>query len=504
MDPAADDSRDQILDDDRQTLHRLGYAQELARTMGAFSNFAISFSIISILTGAVILYDYGLAWGGPGVTGIGWPLVSVFTLIVAAAMAEIASAYPTAGGLYYWSSRLGGAGWGWWTAWLNLGGLVAVVAGIDFAAAAFLDSAVFGLDNDAVLAGLSTQVWMTLALLVVQTAVNVLGVRLVALLNDLSVWVHVLGVAAIVVALLALGTFARPVGDLFTIAPARADEGVPIWGAFLLALLQAQWTYTGYDASAHVAEETVGARKASARGIVLSVAVSAVAGFLLLVALTLRLPPIDTTLDNPPAVYYVLTENLGRLGAALGVVIALAMVLCGNSALASSGRMLFAFARDDGVPAAGWLGRVSHRTRTPANAIVAISVTSWLLVAFAFLAGGAAAIAIVTAISTIALYLAYGAPILLGLLHGGAWRDEAAWSLGRWSAPCAVVAVVWIAFISVLFVWPTSGNPATWYTMLVFLVVLAAYYLAFARRSFRGPRARTPEELAVIEGEYSS
>ena len=144
-DPASGDG----LDDDRRTLHRLGYAQELARTMGGFSNFAISFSIISILTGAVILVRLRPRPGAePGITGLGWPLVSVFTLIVAAAMAEIASAYPTAGGLYYWSSRLGGPGWGWWTAWLNLGGLVAVVAGIDFAAAAFLDSAVFGLDNE--------------------------------------------------------------------------------------------------------------------------------------------------------------------------------------------------------------------------------------------------------------------------------------------------------------------------------------------------------------------
>src|SRR4051812_35972175 len=227
MDPAADAAPSLTHEDDRQTLHRLGYAQELARTMGAFSNFAISFSIISILTGAVILYDYGLAWGGPGITGIGWPLVSVFTLIVAAAMAEIASAYPTAGGLYYWSSRLGGPGWGWWAAWVNLGGLVAVVAGIDFAAAAFLNTAVFGLDNEATRYGLSIQVWMTLGLLVVQTMVNVLGSRLVARLNDLSVWVHVAGVAAICLALLALGTFAHPLADAFSIAPVRADPGVP-------------------------------------------------------------------------------------------------------------------------------------------------------------------------------------------------------------------------------------------------------------------------------------
>ena len=490
-------------DEDRSTLHRLGYAQELARTLGAFSNFAISFSIISILTGAVILYDYGLTWGGPGISGIGWPLVSMFTLVIACSMAEIASAYPTAGGLYYWASRLGGVGWGWWTAWLNLGGLVATVAGIDFAAAAFLNTAVFGIENDIVRLGLSLQVWTTLGLLLVQTIVNVLGIRLVALLNDLSVWVHVLGVVVIVASLLVLGTFVRPLADAFTIAPANPDPGVPIWGAFLLALLQAQWTYTGYDASAHVAEETIGARRSSAKGIVLSVLVSAIVGYALLLALTLRLPPIDDTLANPPAVYYVLIQNLGQLGSALGVVIALAMVLCGTSALASSGRMLFAFARDDGMPAASWLGRVSHRTRTPANATITISLTAWLLVAFAFLAGGTAAIAIVTAISTIALYLAYGAPILLGLRSDGSWRSEVAWSLGRLSKPFAVISVLWIAFISVLFVWPTSGNPATWYALLIFLSVLALYYLLAARHSFTGPRARTPAELAAIESRYT-
>jgi amino acid transporter len=235
----------------------------------------------------------------------------------------------------------------------------------------------------------------------------------------------------------------------------------------------------------------------------MSVAVSAVVGYLLLLALTLRLPPIDETLENAPAVYYVLTQNLGRLGEWLGMLIALAMVLCGTSALASSGRMLFAFARDAGVPASGWLSHVDHRTREPANAIVVIALTSWLLVAFAFLVGGSATIAIVTAISTIALYLAYGAPILLGLRGDRAWRSEAAWSLGSLSAPFAVVAVLWIAFISVLFVWPTSGNPATWYAMLVFLAVLAVYYLAAARRSFTGPRARSVAELAAIEASYN-
>src|SRR5436305_15241044 len=103
-------------DSDEAYLASLGYAQQLYREMGGFSNFAISFSIISILTGAVLLYGYGLKFAGPLANSAGWPLVSVFTLAVAASMAEIASAYPTSGGLYFWSSRLGRRGWGWPTA----------------------------------------------------------------------------------------------------------------------------------------------------------------------------------------------------------------------------------------------------------------------------------------------------------------------------------------------------------------------------------------------------
>src|SRR6188508_458409 len=133
-------SRDDVIQQDVADLHKLGYAQELFRSMGGFSNFAISFSIISILTGAVILYDYGLAWAGTAAVMIGWPLITVFVLLIAASMAEIASAYPTAGGLYYWASRMKNKNWGWWTAWLNLIGQFAIVAGINFAAAAFLNA----------------------------------------------------------------------------------------------------------------------------------------------------------------------------------------------------------------------------------------------------------------------------------------------------------------------------------------------------------------------------
>src|SRR5262245_9726411 len=201
-------SRDDVIQQDVADLHALGYAQELFRTMGGFSNFAISFSIISILTGAIILYNYGLALGGPAANGIGWPLVTVFTLMIAATMAEIASAYPTAGGLYYWASRLRNKNWGWWTAWLNLGGQVSIVAGINYAAALYIGVTIldplFGFDINAETAGLTNGIWLTGLLILIEIVFNVAGTKIVATMNNISVWWHIVFVIAIVVALFVL------------------------------------------------------------------------------------------------------------------------------------------------------------------------------------------------------------------------------------------------------------------------------------------------------------
>jgi amino acid transporter len=194
---------------------------------------------------------------------------------------------------------------------------------------------------------------------------------------------------------------------------------------------------------------------------------------------------------------------LSTLGDWLGAAIAVAMSLCGLASIAAAGRMLFAFSRDHGVPGSPWLRRVSHRFRTPANAIVAIVVFSYLLTNAAFIAGGFTAIAIVTAISTIALYWAYGVPIFLGVFGKQEWRDHAVWKLGRLSRPIAALACLWIALISILFLWPTSGNPWTLIAYVVFLGALLVYYFAWARRRFKGPVVEVVEaELTEIEREF--
>ena len=541
-------SREEAIRQDVRDLHGLGYAQELVRTMGGFSNFAISFSIISILTGAVILYDYGLAWAGKAAVSLGWPLVTLFVLAIAASMAELASAYPTAGGLYYWASKMKGVGWGWWTAWLNLIGQFAIVAGINYAAAGFINATIIdklfgGTFNTFELVPnvVNGQLITMGVLMLIQLAMNIAGINLVALLNQVSVWWHIAIVVIVAIGVTLLGkadasglglfdvhpldtagSWSNDLGDIhFVYGPAIS---YPVIAAFFFSLLQANWTYTGYDASAHVAEETIGARVASAWGVFLSVAVSAVVGYVFLMVLTLHTPDLSALfpakLDDAStysqyyfgggvAVISILVYNLGDfLGNLISAGIAVAMAFCGLASIAAAGRMLYAFSRDDGLPGAGWLKKVSHRYRTPANSLTAIVAVSWLFTVAAFAVGaaggpggGGIAIVIVTAISTIFLYAAYGVVIYLGATTQE-WTGHRVWSLGRWSRPIAWISVIWIIFLMVLFSFPTSGN-ISWPFMVGIVVLLLIYYFAWAKSRFKGPRVMGAEtELAAIEKEF--
>src|SRR5947199_3141926 len=276
-------------DEDARELGKLGYAQELFRTIGGFSNFALSFSIISILTGAVTLYPHGLVMGGPAEMAFGWPLVALFTMTVALSMAELASAVPTSGAMCHWACRLGGRGWGWFTAGFNIAGQLAAIAAIDNGAALFVTQLVgLPLTSSGILG-------VYAAILLSHAVINHFGIRLVAWLNDLSVTVHVVGVVAIVGALFVLAP-KQPLTFFFLRTTSNA-EGWPYWWAFIVGLLQAQWTFTGYDASASVSEETIDPRRRVPWGIVLAVAVSAVVGYVLLIVLMLAIISIPAVLN---------------------------------------------------------------------------------------------------------------------------------------------------------------------------------------------------------------
>jgi amino acid transporter len=465
-------------EEDASALGRLGYAQELLRRMGGFSSFAVSFSIISVLTGCITAYSDAIAAGGPATLGIGWPLVSVGTLLVALAMAELASAFPTAGALYHWSALLGGAAAGWITAAMNLAGQAAIVAAIDYGCASEL-AATLGLGSGSALV-------LLVVILASHALVNAASVRLVAVLNDLSATVHIVGVVAIVVALLALGRH-QPVGFLAHTGFTTRADGSHLFG-FLGGLVLSMFTFTGYDASAHLAEETHDPARRTAWGILSSVVVSAVAGYLLLAAITLAIEDLREVAADSHAPLLVMRHALGDSAGrgAMGLALA-AMWFCGLSSVTSASRSLYAFARDNGLPGSPRLARVHPTTRTPLVAIGAVTLGPLLLV-LATAPFAAALFDAMAKMATMALYVSYMLPILLGAIarSRGTWRTLGPFHLRGLGVPIAWAATGFCLFVLVVCSLPPNQLPAGMLAGLV--AVFGVVYLVFARRHFRGPK----------------
>jgi amino acid permease (GABA permease) len=504
-----------FVDDDVAQLHKLGYAQELRRRMGGFSNFAVSFTIISVLSGCLTLYYFGMTYGGPVVIVWGWIIVGLFTTIVGLGMAEIASAYPTAGGLYYWSSRLAennSAAWSWFTGWFNLLGQVAVTAGIDFGFATFFTLFLNLTTNFPDSTGWILTVYG--CVLVAHGLLNSFGVRLVAFLSDVSAWWHILGVLTIAVVLFFVPSHHASASFVFTKFENESTLGVP-WFVFMIGLLMAQYTFTGYDASAHMSEETHNADIAAPRGIVSSIVISLIAGWILILAITFVIPTdpkvYAAVAGNTAAPVLIWESALSRVGAELLLLIAVvAQFFCGMASTAANSRMLFAFSRDGAVPGHRFWHRINPRTRTPTTSI-------WFCVVFAFLLAvpvlwSGVAYAAVTSIATIGLYIAYVLPTLLRRIKGKSW-EGGRWSLGKWSPVVGWVGIIWVAFIAVLFMLPeVNFSTINWdnfnYAPVAVGVVLlfsGGYWLISARKWFTGPRSQGDEDqLKKIESEFSN
>ncbi|MFE4830584.1 amino acid permease [Streptomyces sp. NPDC056672] len=490
--------------DEEQRLRELGYQPVLARRMGGFGNFAISFSVISILSGCMTLYGFGMGAGGPSVMLWGWAGVGLFVLCVGMALAEVTSAYPTSGALYYMADRLGGRKWGWYTGWLNLLGLLGAIAGIDYGAALFTGAFLnlqFGFDPTP---GWTMVIFMCILLL--HATLNLFGVRLVSVLNSISVWWHLAGVAIIVGALAIIPDSHQSPSFVFTEFVNETGWENPVYVA-AIGLLLAQYTFSGYDASAHLSEETSNASVSAARGIVRAIWVSWIAGFALLAGLTFAIQDYAGTRNSdtgvPPA--QILIDALGSGGAtALLLLVIVAQLFCGNAEVAAASRMVFAFSRDNALPGSALWRRVSSRTQTPVPAVWFAVVVACLLAVpslYSTTAYGA-----VTAINVIGITPAYAIPIYLKLRAGDRF-EPGPWTLGRWSKPIGWIAVVWVAVVTVLFCLPQS-NPVTVDSMnyaviaLAVVLVLATVWWYVARSSYSTPQAygNAREQSEISEG----
>lgn len=497
------DRQSQDLRDD-ELLRTLGYKPVLTRRMGPFGNFAISFSVISVLSGCMTLYGFGLNTGGPAVMMWGWVAVGVMVMFVGAGLAEVTSAYPTSGALYYMADQLGSKKWGWYTGWLNLLGLLGAIAGIDYGAALFTGAFAnlqWGFEPTP-----GKTMLIYLCILLLHGLLNLFGVRLVSVLNSISVWWHLTGVAVIVGVLWAVPSHHQSASFVF--GKFVNDTGWnPHWYVVLIGLLLAQYTFSGYDASAHLSEETTGAQVNAARGIVRAIAWSWLAGGVLLAGLTFAIQDYAGTQTSatgvPPAQIFL--DALGTGGAkALLLIVIVAQLFCGNAEVAACSRMVFAFSRDGALPGSQWWRTVSDRTRTPVKAVWLSVIVAAVLAApslYSTTAYGA-----VTAINVIGITPAYAIPIYLRRRNRRTFQPGP-WNLGAWSTLVGWIAVVWVAFVAVLFLLPQS-YPVTAETFNYAPVALAAVLLlatvwwhVAGRRSYETPTYGTARETAELEEE---
>ncbi len=450
-------------DRDEEKLAELGYEQELTRGWSRFANFAISFSIISVLAGCFTLYYQAWQFGGPIAISWGWPILSLIILTVAFSMSELTSAYPTAGGPYWWAHRLGGPGWSWFTGWFNVVGLMAIVASVDYFCA-FFATTLFGLwgwdlgfvnfaDDAHVLAEIF---WLFAIILVLHALINIYSSHLVALFSSISVFWHVIGVVVIIAILAFVPDRHQSVDFVFTERINNSGFPMSMYWWFILpaGFLLTMYTITGYDASAHVSEETQEAEEAAAKGVWQSVASSALIGWFVVLAITFAATDVKAVNEAFGTSLSIFTsaEMNQNWAEAIILIATIGQFFCGMACVTSSSRTFFAFSRDRAVP--GWRlwSRVS-RKGVPVMAVVGSCAAAFVLTLTGLPGDGTfippVALAAVTSIGTIGLYVAYVVPVYLRWRAGASFQ-QGSWNLGekwRWMNPIAVVFVVLMVII---------------------------------------------------------
>jgi amino acid transporter len=520
------------LTDDEKHLARLGYSQDLNRSWSGFSNFAISFSIISILAGCFTNFGAGFNNGGPISISWSWPILGVFILIIGFTMSELVSAYPTSGGIYWWSSKLGGPAAGFFTGWLNLIGLVAVTAGVSYGCATFIDLTISTFSDSFAADYSLTRVFVIFVIVLALAAVlNIFSSHLMAIMNNVSVWWHVAGASAIVLILILVPDQHQSFSYVFTERfnnsgfSDGATNNFAFWFAIVpFGFLLTQYTITGFDASAHLSEETASASKAAAKGIWRSIFYSVIGGYILLLCVVFAIP--DDASGNPDnagvgggGVAYIFTSSLGQNWATLVLFVsASAQFFCATSCMTSASRMTFAFSRDGAIPGSETLKKLNSR-RVPANSVMFVAVAAAIVTLPALIEvniGTEAepliipvAFYAVTSIAVIGLYLAFAIPIWLRWRHGDRF-EVGSWNNGNKYKWMNLVAVAEILIVSLYLMMPfvpgavPFSDDFSWkfvnYAPIVTLgalLLLTIWWQVSAKKWFTGPKHTI--DRAVVE-----
>jgi amino acid transporter len=499
---------------DERRLAELGYKQELNRSWSGFSNFAISFSIISILAGCFT--TFGQAWnnGGPVAISWGWPIISVFILIVGFTMSELVSAYPTSGGIYWWAAKMGGARAGFFTGWLNLIGLLAVTASVAYGCATFFDLTLSTWSSGWAEGYSLTRVYLLfVAILAIAAVLNIFSGHLMAILNNISVWWHVAGAAIVVAILWLIPDQHQSMSFVFTerINNSGYDDAKYWFLVLPLGFLLTQYTITGFDASAHLSEETEAASEGAAKGIWRSIFYSAVGGWIILLSFLFAVQDPAGVTEGGGAVDVIFGQALPQgWHVTILLISAAGQFFCTVACLTSASRMTFAFSRDGAIPGSALWSKVS-RSKVPANAVMFVAVIGAIITLPALLGVGGIPVAFyaVTSVAVIGLYLSFAIPIWLRWKQGDSF-EPGSWTLGKKYKWMNLVAVIEILIISVYFIMPFTPGAIPWHEDFAWknvnyapvltvgsLIVLAIWWQLSARHWFKGPKHTI--DTAVVE-----
>ncbi len=473
---------------DVKLLESMGYAQELKRRMSGFSNFAISFSIICILAGGITSLQLGTSAIGGAAAGIAWPIGVAFALIVALCMAQVASAYPTAGGLYHWSSILGGKGWGWATAWFNLLGLIFVTAAVNVGVYTLFINLIlpmFGVDPTKLT--VTHQIIGVTLITGTHALFNHLGIKVTTALTDFSGYL-IFAVSLILTGCMLAFAPSHDFGRLFSFANMSGEAGGGVWPAsenggfmLLLALLWPIYTITGFDASAHTSEETVNAANNVPKGILRSVYLSGLFGFVMVASFIIALPSVADGVKEGGNIFFWLMDKVipAWLQGPLKIGIVLSNYLCGLACVTSTSRMAYAFARDGGLP--GFLKKVSPKFGVP---VAGIWVGATAAVACTLYAP---AYTTLTVACVIMLYISYVMPTIVGIFaYGKSWTKMGPFDLGgalyKGLGVIAVLGVVALIYAGI----QPPNEKALPVTAITAVLLVAAWHLG-VKKKFAGP-----------------
>ncbi|WP_298342887.1 APC family permease [Ferrimicrobium sp.] len=471
---------------DSHDLASFGYKQHLHRSLGTFSSFAAGYSYISVLTGMFELFGFGYAFGGPRMFWM-WLLVWVGQMAVAFCFAELASRYPIAGSVYQWSKQLNGAIASWMTGWVMLVGDVVTVAAVAIAEQIVLPSIWSGFE----VFKNTTQnaVFLGVVVLVITTLLNMSGVQIMSIVNNIGVVAELVGVAVFVV-LLAFHFQRGPAVVLHAEGTGPGIPGYSIFGgsvALLLAVIMPAYVMYGFDTACTLAEETKDPRRKGPKAILTALAASGLGGALLLLFAIMASPTLNPAKLGIGGLPYIIEAALGAtLGKIMLADVAVAIFVCTLAIQTATIRLTFSMARDNNLPFGNVLSRVSKKVNSP----IVPSIISGVVAALILIVniGKPQIFTIVTSVAIIFVYVAYfmvtGSLLFKRGKRGMNQKDkDGLFSMGKWGPVVNGVAFFYGVLMSINLIWPRTAiyGPGVdaWGGVIVIGVVVVLGYLYY-------------------------